>query len=142
MYLCVERVTHALSVKRKEGDQVARRLRTTIVCGDNSGPGSALLSLSLFCFSSSFFLILFYTCYKCTFCLTPRTGVGTRSWQSDRPRGIMGGLEGGGPREQQKRTVRRECKQRESTTRRAVPWREKKPAIICHIEGNKCSWRH
>lgn len=20
--------------------------------------------------------------------------------------------------------------------------REKKPAIICHIEGNKCSWRH
>lgn len=44
---CVfERVTHALSIKRIEGDQVARQLRAAIVCRDNSGPQSALSSLS------------------------------------------------------------------------------------------------
>lgn len=36
---CVcERVTHALSIKRIEGDQVARRLRAAFVWRDNSGP--------------------------------------------------------------------------------------------------------
>ena len=59
--LCVcvrerERVTHALSIKRIEGDQVARRLRATIVWKDNSGPKSALSSLSL-----PLFLGLFHT---------------------------------------------------------------------------------
>lgn len=52
---CVfERVTHALSIKRIEGDQVARQLRATIVPPDNSSPESALSSLSLcfFCFLS------------------------------------------------------------------------------------------
>ena len=50
LFVCVcvfERVTHALSIKRIEGDQVARRLRATIVRRDNSGPESALSSLSL-----------------------------------------------------------------------------------------------
>lgn len=40
-----ERVTHASSIKRMEGDQVARQLRAAIVRGDNSGPESALSSL-------------------------------------------------------------------------------------------------
>lgn len=45
---CVfERVSHALSIKRIEGDHVARQLRATIVWRDNSGPESALSSLSL-----------------------------------------------------------------------------------------------
>ncbi len=50
-------VTHALSIKRIAGDQVARRLRATIVWRDNSGPKSALSCLSrslLLSFSLSF----------------------------------------------------------------------------------------
>lgn len=65
---CVfERVTHALSIKRIEGDQVARQLRAAIVCGDNGGPQSALSS-----FSPHLFLHLSFTHthYACTFCLT------------------------------------------------------------------------
>lgn len=53
----LERVTHASSIKRIQGDQVARQLRATIVPGDNSASKSALspLSLSLFVFLSPFF---------------------------------------------------------------------------------------
>lgn len=46
------RVTHALSIKRIEGDQVARQLRATIVPCDNSSPASTISSLSLCLFLS------------------------------------------------------------------------------------------
>lgn len=99
------RVTHALSIKRIEGDQVARQLRATIVWRDNSGPESALSSLSLcfFCFLSP---SLSHTHYKCTFGLPlsnpPQppfslAWAGTRSWQwagALKKKGIWGGWDG------------------------------------------------
>lgn len=58
-----ERVTHASSIKRMEGDQVARQLRAAIVCGDKSGPESALSSLFFFflVFLPGLFLHLCYS---------------------------------------------------------------------------------
>lgn len=66
------------------------------------------------------------------------------SQQEDRQKGIMG--DGGGMSKvakQADREIRVQAEGEHCQESCAIEReREKKPAIICHIEGNKCSWRH